>query len=504
MRLTGIVLLVLFAVGCSKPEETLDPKQYIVVFKKAALEDVAKDSFEPMSARDTVQKMSGSLASTHKLGSAKFVFSRVLQGGVYHLEDDQLEALRNDPRVDYIEKDQKVSIRAVQAEPVWGLDRIDQQHLPLDKKYQHDDQGAAVNVYVIDTGILASHTQFGGRAAHGYDLVDKDNDSTDCDGHGTHVAGTIGSLLYGVAKNVKLFGVRVLNCSGSGSNAGVIAGIEWVTNNHVKPAVANMSLGGGASQAVDDAIRASIASGVTYVLAAGNSNADACGGSPARVAEAITVGSTTNADARSSFSNYGTCVDLFAPGSDIKSLGITNIDAVDTMSGTSMASPHAAGVAALYLSRHPAATPAQVAAALVAGAVSGKVTNPGTGSPNKLLNSLLAGGGTQPQQPTQPVQPELKNGLSVTVGGPQNDEKNFVIKVPAGKSSVTVTMSGGTGDGDLYVRIGSKPTITQYNCRPYKSSNNESCSVRVTAPANVFVMIRGFKTYANAKLVANY
>lgn len=504
MRLTGIVLFVLFASACSKPEEALDPKQYIVVFKTSAVQEANKDSVEPAAARDSIQKMAGSLSAEHGLGKAKFVYSRVLQGGVYHLEDDQLEALKSDPRVAYVEKDQPVKLGAAQSNPVWGLDRIDQPNLPLDQKYQYDDTGVPVNVYVIDTGILASHVEFGGRAASGTDIVDRDNDATDCQGHGTHVAGTIGSALYGVAKNVKIFGVRVLNCSGSGSNAGVIAGIDWVTANHVKPAVANMSLGGSASQAVDDAINASIASGVTYVVAAGNENSNACGGSPARVPSAITVGATGNNDARASFSNFGSCVDLFAPGVDTKSLGITNVTATATMSGTSMASPHVAGVAALYLSKHPVASPAEVTAAILNGAVNGKVTNAGTGSPNKLLNSLFAGGGgTGPVDPEEPGEPELKSGQPVTLSGAKSEEKHFVIKVPSAKT-VTIALSGGSGDADLYVRTGLKPTLTAYNCRPYKSSNNESCSVRLNAAGNVYVMVRGYSSFANAKLVANF
>jgi subtilisin family serine protease len=241
-----------------------------------------------------------------------------------------------------------------------------------------------VTAYIIDTGIRFAHTDFGGRATSGYDAVDGGS-ADDCNGHGTHVAGTVGGTRYGVAKAVRLVGVRVLNCSGSGTNAGVIAGVNWVTQNARKPAVANMSLGGGASTALDNAVAASISSGVTYALAAGNSNANACSASPARVASAITVGATTSTDARASYSNYGTCLDIFAPGSSITSAWSTSNTTTRSISGTSMASPHVAGAAALVLSANPSATPAQVRDSLVASSTPGVVTSAGTGSPNRLL-----------------------------------------------------------------------------------------------------------------------
>jgi subtilisin family serine protease len=223
----------------------------------------------------------------------------------------------------------------------------------------------------------------------GYTAINDGNGTNDCNGHGTHVAGTVGGSTYGVAKNVTLYAVRVLGCNGSGSNSGVIAGVNWVTSNRVLPAVANMSLGGGASSALDTAVNNSINAGVTYAIAAGNSNANACSYSPARVAAAITVGSTTNTDARSSFSNFGTCLDLFAPGSGITSAWHTNDTATNTISGTSMATPHVAGVAALYLQTNPGASAATVRNALVGNATSGKVTGPGSGSPNLLLYSIF-------------------------------------------------------------------------------------------------------------------
>lgn len=236
----------------------------------------------------------------------------------------------------------------------WGLDRIDQRDLPLNSNYHYDYDGSGVTAFVIDTGVRNTHNEFGGRASSGYDFIDNDNDSSDCNGHGTHVAGTIGGSTYGVAKNVNIVGVRVLNCSGSGTNSGVISGINWVKNNAQGPSVANMSLGGGASQALDDAVNAAVAAGISFVVAAGNDNSNACNYSPARAANAVTVGSTTSTDSRSSFSNYGTCLDIYAPGSSITSAWYNSNSATNTISGTSMASPHVAGVAALYLAENPA------------------------------------------------------------------------------------------------------------------------------------------------------
>jgi subtilisin family serine protease len=242
-----------------------------------------------------------------------------------------------------------------------------------------------VNVYVIDTGIRRTHTQFGSRAFVGFDAINDGRNTSDCNGHGTHVAGTIGGSTYGVAKGVRLFAVRVLRCNGSGTTSGVIAGVDWVTRNRVTPAVANMSLGGGASTALDTAVRNSIAAGVTYAVAAGNANTNASGQSPARVGEAITVGATTQSDARSSFSNFGSVVDIFAPGSSILSAWYTSNSATATLSGTSMASPHVAGVAARYLESTPAATPAQVRNEIVNNATANRLSGVPSGTANRLL-----------------------------------------------------------------------------------------------------------------------
>ncbi|MFE7323736.1 S8 family serine peptidase [Streptomyces sp. NPDC057565] len=318
----------------------------------------------------------------------KRTYHTALNGYAVELTEKQAKRLAADPAVESVVQDQAVKATGTQPDPPsWGLDRIDQQALPLDSSYTYPSTaGHGVTAYIIDTGVHISHQDFGGRASYGYDAVDGDNIAEDGNGHGTHVAGTVAGSSYGVAKDAKIVAVRVLDNAGSGTTSGVIAGVDWVTNNAVKPAVANMSLGGGIDTALDTAVRNSIASGVTYAVAAGNENIDAANSSPARVTEALTVGSTTSGDARSSFSNYGSTVDIFAPGSTITSAWYTGDTATNTISGTSMASPHVAGAAALYLAEDPTATPSQVTAALTSSATTGVVTDRGTGSPNLLLN----------------------------------------------------------------------------------------------------------------------
>jgi subtilisin family serine protease len=362
--------------------------QYIVVLK----DDVADVDGEALRL---TREFGGDRNGGH-------LYQRAIKGFSVRMPEAQAAKLANDPQVAFVEEDGVVSLGATQTNATWGLDRIDQRDLPLNATYNFNTTGAGVTAYILDTGIRATHVDLAGRVISGFTAINDGLGTDDGNGHGTHVSGTVGGTTWGVAKNVTLVAVRVLDSSGNGTNSGVIAGVDFVTSNHQagQPAVANMSLGGGISSALDTAITNSINDGVTYAVAAGNETQDACNVSPARVPSAITVGSTTTTDARSSFSNFGTCVDIFAPGSNITSAWRTSDTATNTISGTSMATPHVTGVAALFLETNPSASPATVAAAIINNSTLNKVTGAGTGSPNRLLFSLLTGGPTPTPTPT--------------------------------------------------------------------------------------------------------
>ena len=395
--------------GASRDDQEPVRSSYIVVLHPAT----ARSEAEPPSNRPLVPAVALELARAHG-GSVASVFQHALKGFAVQLTEKQAAALAGDPRVAYVEADQVFTTVATQSPATWGLDRIDQRNLPLSNSYTYNQTGQGVHAYVIDTGLRASHQEFTGRVGNGYTAISDGNGTNDCNGHGTHVAGTTGGTTYGVAKQVTLHAVRVLGCNGSGSTSGVIAGVDWVTQNHVKPAVANMSLGGGVSTALDQAVANSVSAGVSYAVAAGNSNTNACNGSPARVASANTVGAATSTDARSSFSNYGSCVDLFAPGSSITSAWYTSNTATNTISGTSMASPHVAGALALYLQTNPSASAATASQALISNTTANKVTNPGTGSPNRLLYSVF---GAAPGDTTPPTTSITSPANGATVSG---------------------------------------------------------------------------------------
>ncbi|MFE5186911.1 S8 family serine peptidase [Streptomyces sp. NPDC056628] len=421
---------------------------YIVTLKAGQARSGSK------TARALVERYGAGIERTYRTA---------LNGYAIEASETEAERLAADPAVASVVQNRTFHVEGTQPNPPsWGLDRIDQKNLPLNSSYTYPDSaGQGVTAYIIDTGVRITHQDFGGRASYGYDAIDNDNTAQDGNGHGTHVAGTVAGSSYGVAKKAKIVGVRVLNNSGSGTTAQVVAGIDWVARNAVKPAVANMSLGGGADTALDTAVRNAIASGVTFAVAAGNESANASTRSPARVAEAITVGATTSTDARASYSNYGTALDLFAPGSSITSSWNSGDSATNTISGTSMATPHVAGAVALYLADNPAATPAQVASALTAAATTGVVTSPGTGSPDRLL---YVGGGT-----TTPPGPRFENTADHAIADNATVESPVTVSGVSGNAPSALAVEVHivhTYIGDLQVQLVA-PDGTAYTLKSY-------------------------------------
>jgi len=453
------------------------PDQYIVV-----LNDNVADVDQEASR--LAQNHEGDRSNGH-------TYHQALKGFSVRMSENKAIKLAEDPQVAFVEEDSEVQASATQTGATWGIDRIDQRDLPLDTTYTYNATGTGVKAYIIDTGIRATHTEFAGRVTSGFTSINDGQGTNDCNGHGTHVSGTVGGTTYGVAKNVALVAVRVLNCSGSGTTSGVIAGVDWVTGDHAagESAVANMSLGGGASLALDTAVENSVADGVTYAVAAGNSNVDACTQSPARAPNAITVGATTITDARSSFSNFGTCVDIFAPGSSITSSWNTNDTATNTISGTSMASPHVCGVAALFLETNPGSLPAAVTAAIVTNSTPNKVTNPGTGSPNLLLFSLLTSLPPPTPTPTPAPGPAAPSNLTATaVSSTQinlswtdnaNNESGVRIESCQGPNCTDFVQIAdiAVANTTSYSNTGlSRNTRYRYRVRAYNSAGNSAYS----------------------------
>ncbi len=454
--------------------------QYIVVFK------------------DEVRDPKGLAAQLTKEynGQLIFAYTKAIKGFSVKIPDIAVNGLKKNPNVKYVEQDHSFQATTIQ-NPTgsWGLDRIDQSPLPLDNSYTYNYTGAGVNAYIIDTGIRTTHTQFEGRATWDIDTAVSPSacSQTTTHWHATHVAGTVGGKDYGVAKAVKLHSVRVLDNCGSGTGAGIIAGIDWVANNKILPSVANMSIGGGYSQALNDAVKNLVNSGVVVAVAAGNSAYDACQYSPSSEATAITVGATDRYDEKASFSNYGTCLDLFAPGVDIYSAWNTSDTSLGSANGTSMATPHVAGVIALYLEQNPTATPAQVAEAIKSKATTGGLKTILTGSPNTLLNSLFNGTAISPNLDTQA--PSVPTNLiaqsqyptEVKLYWDYSTDNNYVAGYKVYKnSSLLATISSNNPTYSDYQVTGG--VTYNYSVSAYDSSGNISGSsngVSVTTPPNI-------------------
>lgn len=364
------------------------PNQYIVVLKS--------------SVSDVSEKANALV----KVGTVQRTYGKAMKGFLAHMSAAEAASMANDPSVSFIEQDRVIQASDLESSAPWGLDRIDQSALPLSGTYNYSQNGAGVNVYIIDSGIRHTHKEFGGRVVAAFSSVNDAYGADGCHWHGTHVAGTVGGAVAGVAKGVKLYSVRVLDCYASGTTSGVIAGVDWVTANRVLPAVANMSMDGSLSDALNLAMQRSIDAGVTYVVSAGNSARDACSSSPGSMTNAITVGASEASDAMSGYTNRGSCIDIFAPGSNIYSAGNYDDASMMTASGTSMASPHVAGIAALYLQSNPSATPAEVTAAVLGAGTVGAMTGLSIGSPNLLAHVVGSSSSlTEPVTSPTPTEP---------------------------------------------------------------------------------------------------
>ncbi len=428
-----------------------------------------------------------------------FRYKRVLKGFAATIPTQALEGIRHNPNVDYIESDGVASVDSQSNPPSWGLDRIDQHPLPLDNLYSYPNNGSGVTVYIIDTGIRLDHMEYASRVSSGWDFVDNDADASDCHGHGTHVAGTVGGSNVGVAKGVSLVAVRVMDCTGVGMWSAIIAGINWVVSTRSGPAVINLSIGGGYSSSLNTAVNNAVAAGVVCAVAAGNENVDASTKSPASAASALTVGATASNDSRSYFSNYGSVLDIFAPGSGIYSSTMTGQNTYASWSGTSMATPHVAGAAALYLSANPTATTSQVENALKSAATSGILTGIGTGSPNLLLFNMAAS--TPPPPPPSSTPPSAPSALnaaptsttSIAIDWNDNatDETGFSVeRSPDGSSWAQIASVGANTTSYSNNGLSSGATY-HYRVRAFNGVGNSAYSnaANATTPTPTYTYV---------------
>jgi subtilisin family serine protease len=517
-KLFGFVLAAIMVVSSCQKAPDLEPETFTADLKKAQVAEsdykiipgqyiVALNEFPGQSQGKAVGYQEGiarakevalGLMREKSIPSDKlgYVYAFALEGFSASLTDEQVTSLMKDKRVKYVEPDQVISISGSQSGATWGIDRVDQRDLPLNQTYTWDATGNGVTAYIIDTGILYGHTEFEGRASFGYDAFG--GNGSDGNGHGTHVAGTVGGKIYGVAKNVKLVAVRVLDNSGSGTSSGVAAGMDWVAKNAKKPAVANMSLGGGASTTIDNAVANLYKAGVSVIVAAGNSGKEACNYSPARAANAFTVGATTSSDAKASYSNYGSCVNIFAPGSSIKSAWYTSTTATNTISGTSMASPHVAGGAALFLEKNSSATPQQVYDALATNSTKNKVTI--SNSTNNHLLYTLNFGGTTPPENKPPVANFTYKATDLSVsfdGSGSSDDgtiSSYVWNFGDGTTGSGVTASHTYAGGTYTV------TLTVTDDIGATGTTSQIVTVSTSSEESITLSARGYKVQGRQKV----